>query len=380
MQRKRTSKDYKFLKLLGEGSFSSVYLATDAFVTSSLLKELDQSKDDSNQPKNNTSNNSSSESSSQQQQPSNPATNTSQKVRKYAIKVCQKAIINKEGKAAAILRERNIMSDLNEHPNKHFIRLYCTFQDSERYFFVMTYAENGELLTYMQENPLSLDSVRNYTLQLVSALEHLHKLGIIHRDLKPENILLNSKLEILITDFGSAKILRKDPNKKDGDSAASINRRNSFVGTAQYVSPEILESKPSSERSDLWALGVIIFQMITNIMPFNAPNEYLIYQKIRSLDYEFPKDFNTEARDLVGSLIKLEPMDRLGALDDVKENGYQSIRQHKFLINYTNDSLTNDPVDCAYNHTWAGDRDLANIDNIHAGLDESQLLRLLTVG
>ena len=108
-------------------------------------------------------------------------------------------------------------------------------------------------------------------------------MNIIHRDLKPENILLSSDMHILLTDFGSAKIIGED---EDGaDDAGGGGRRNSFVGTAQYVSPEILTNSGSSKASDLWALGCIIYQMVTGIPPFQAQNEYLIFQKVTWLGW-----------------------------------------------------------------------------------------------
>lgn len=362
MMKKKMANNYKFIKLLGEGSFSSVYLAVDADATSASIKGLDTSQNESGIEL---------ESDSNDGTLLNKRTN---KIRKYAIKVCQKSHIKRQGKQTAIMREKEIMNILNQHPNDHFIKLYCTFQDIERLYFVMTYAERGELLNHMQENPLSLQSVRKYTSQLISALEHLHKLGILHRDLKPENILLNDQMNILITDFGSAQLYIQ----KDGDLKNPPDRRNSFVGTAQYVSPEMLKNRQATNMSDIWALGVIIFQMITNIMPFNAPNEYLIYQKIQNLDYNYPDDFDPNARDLVSSLIILEPSERLGATDDLKTVGYQSIRRHAFLSKDFNYPEISNPS--PIHKSGFEDPDLAEVEKINPGLDEAQLLRLLTVG
>lgn len=356
--KKRTARDYKFIKLLGEGSFSSVYLAVEADVTRARLESLDSSQNESGIEV---------ESDSSDVKPSI----SRKRIQKYAIKVCQKSYIKRQGKQAAIMREKEIMNILNQHPNQHFIKLYCTFQDIDRLYFVMTYAENGELLAYMHENPLSLHSVRKYTVQLVTSLEHIHKLGIIHRDLKPENILLNERRDILITDFGSAQIFTEN----DAALRSPPDRRNSFVGTAQYVSPEMLTSRQATNKSDLWALGVIIFQMITNVMPFNGPNEYLIYQKIQNLDYEYPDDFDISARDLVSSLIKLEPNERLGASDDLQNHGYLTIRQHSFL-----NVVDECPIKVCIEELPLEDPDLSNVDEINPGLDEIQLLRLLTVG
>ena len=89
-------------------------------------------------------------------------------------------------------------------------------------------------------------------------------------------------MHILLTDFGSAKIISSedDGGGNGAVEAGGGGRRNSFVGTAQYVSPEILTNSGSSKASDLWALGCIIYQMVTGIPPFQAQNEYLIFQKV----------------------------------------------------------------------------------------------------
>lgn len=412
MSRKRTAQDYKFLRLIGEGSFSSVYLAVDAGAgaccdQTKLSTKLSNTPDQPVSVTNITSNATTSLSSILRVD-NDATTNNStipiahrscsnhKKIRKYAIKVCQKSHIKRQNKQTAIMREKDIMNILNQHPNKHFIKLHCTFQDVNRLFFVMTYAENGELLTYMQEHPLSLSSTRKYTLQIVDALEHLHRLGIVHRDLKPENILLNERLDILITDFGSAQRYSTAPNGSSSklectmqETSSEINmkkqdskqeRRNSFVGTAQYVSPEMLKNRHATNKSDLWALGVIIYQMMTNVMPFNAPNEYLIYQKILNLEYEVPEDFDETALDLVKSLIRLDPSQRLGASDDLTEEGYVSIKQHKFLATGIINSDINEGVEDNSATQNLKDSELVDLDKISPGLDESQLLRLLTVG
>lgn len=92
---------------------------------------------------------------------------------------------------------------------------------------------------------------------------------MLFRDLKPENILLDEKMHILITDFGSGKIVKNDDQAEDSEDETR-RRRNSFVGTAQYVSPELLTDKVAHYASDLWALGCIIYQMISGLPPFRA--------------------------------------------------------------------------------------------------------------
>ncbi|KAK7071615.1 3-phosphoinositide dependent protein kinase-1, partial [Halocaridina rubra] len=220
---KRSDIDFVFGKLIGEGSFSSVYLAQDIHTK-----------------------------------------------QEYAVKVCEKALILREKKVQQITREKDVMNILNsnQHPSApFFVKLSYAFQEETKLCFVMTYCKNGELLKLIQRvGNFDREVARFYTAEIVRALEHLHSLNIIHRDLKPENILLDECMHIKITDFGSSKILSNE--EKEGEDGK--RRKNSFVGTAQYVSPELLENKPVGPASDLWAVGCILYQMVSGLPPFRS--------------------------------------------------------------------------------------------------------------
>ena len=240
--RKKDESDFYFGRIIGEGSFSTVY----------LCQEVNSKKE-------------------------------------WAIKVCNKNHILRERKSKAIMREKEILLKLTSNWNPrapYFVKLYATFTNTENLFFVLSYAKKGDMLKFIKKMAAKeVDVTQFYAAEIVQALEHLHSLNIIHRDLKPENILLNSNMHILVTDFGSAKIM-KSSSDPSGDTLEPNNsddtqtRRNSFVGTAQYVSPEILTNSEPSAASDLWALGCIIYQMVTGIPPFHGNSEYLIFQKV----------------------------------------------------------------------------------------------------
>lgn len=241
------------------------------------------------------------------------------------VKVLEKKHIMRERKTQYVMREKEVLMKIN-HP--FFIRLYYTFQDADRLYFVLGYARRGELLDYLHKlSSFDEDCSRHYTAEIVKALEYLHGVGIVHRDLKPENILLNSEMHIQITDFGSAKIFKNDTENASGENNES-RRKNSFVGTAQYVSPEVLTSKTASKSSDLWALGCILFQFLSGECPFRGGHEYQIFQKITKLEYEFPEGFNPIARDLVEKLLVLEPDRRLGS-DEM--GGFENLKAHEFF-------------------------------------------------
>ncbi|CAH3105674.1 unnamed protein product [Pocillopora meandrina] len=280
--KKKKPEDFKFGKVLGEGSFSTVY----------VVREISTGKE-------------------------------------YAMKVLEKRHMIREKKVQYVSREKEVLSRLN-HP--FFVRLYFTFQDKEKLYFGLSFAKKGELLPYIIKlGSFDLTCTRFYSAEVVSALEHLHGLGIIHRDLKPENILMDADMHIKITDFGTAKIL--------SDGEVNEKGRNSFVGTAEYVSPELLTDKRAVKSSDLWALGCIIYQLLSGLPPFRAGNEYQIFKKIIALDYEFPSGFPEVPKGLVQSLLILDPKLRLGCDE---QGGFPSLKSHEFYEGIDWENLPNE--------------------------------------
>uniref|UniRef100_A0A146KQF9 3-phosphoinositide-dependent protein kinase 1 n=2 Tax=Lygus hesperus TaxID=30085 RepID=A0A146KQF9_LYGHE len=323
---RRTTNDFIFGKVIGEGSFSTVY----------LTKDIHSSKE-------------------------------------YAIKVCDKRHIIRERKTEYVKREKDVLNILSSNAVPFFVKLYCTFQDNERLYFVLSYAKNGELLPYINKvGAFDKECTRFYAGEILLALEHLHRLNIIHRDLKPENILLDDQMHILITDFGSAKIVNHVDAPASGENGAR-QRRNSFVGTAQYVSPELLTDKTAHFASDLWAFGAIIYQMVSGLPPFRARSEYKIFQKILALEYEFPDGFDSDAQDLVQKLLVLDASERLGAKD---VDGYPSIRSHKLFEGLDFDSLlsTKPPTISPYLPIPSSNYQVP--DHLEPGLNSQRLLEL----
>lgn len=261
---RRTVEDFQFGKDLGEGSYSTVVLATDKITR-----------------------------------------------KKYAVKILDKRHIIKEKKVKYVNIEKHALNRLSRCPG--IISLFFTFQDKHSLYFVLDYASNGELLTLIKRyGTLNEECTKHLSAQILSALKHMHDNGVIHRDIKPENILLDDKFRIRITDFGTAKLLEK---KKKGGSQEEEEypldvRAKSFVGTAEYVSPELLENKYCGKPGDVWAFGCILYQMIAGKPPFKATNEYLTFQKITKLQYAFSAGFPLILRDLIKQILVLQPSRR----------------------------------------------------------------------
>lgn len=246
----------------------------------------------------------------------------------------------------------------------------------------MTYAKNGDLLPHINKvGSFDFKCTQFYTAELILALEQMHSKNIVHRDLKPENILLDANMHTMIADFGSSRII--DENKDENDSR---KRTNSFVGTAHYVAPEILKGEKLTKAADLWALGCIIYQMISGLPPFRAGSEYLIFQKILERELIFPDGFHKTAKDLVQRLIQIDPNKRLGAKD--QNDLYESIRQHEFFDGIDWDNLqtqTPPPIHPYLPGLDGSDEDdeliLQNLvpDHLEPGFGNRQITRLLTL-
>ena len=243
----------------------------------------------------------------------------------YAIKVLDKRHIIKEKKVKYVNIEKDTLNRLTDHPG--VVRLYYTFQDERSLYFVLDLCTGGELLGVLKRmTTFDEECTRFYGAQILDTIEYMHSRGVIHRDLKPENVLLDDSKHIKITDFGTAKLLGSTKDQRgtastSPDTMVGDDRASSFVGTAEYVSPELLTDKNACKASDLWAFGCIIYQLLAGRPPFKAANEYQTFQKIVALEYEFPRGFPEVARDLVERLLVLDPQRRL-PIEHVKNHQF----------------------------------------------------------
>ncbi|KAG6542725.1 hypothetical protein Mapa_015884 [Marchantia paleacea] len=244
----------------------------------------------------------------------------------YALKIMEKRHIVREKKVQYVKMERLILDQL-DHPG--VTRLHFTFQDSLCLYMGMECCNGGELFDQIRKKGrLSVEEARFYAAEIVDTLEYIHSEGLIHRDIKPENILFTSEGHVKIADYGSAKMLRPFTNGLitcDPDEKSCT-----FVGTAEYVAPEVLNSKPISPRVDMWALGCVIYQMLEGKPPFKAASEYLTFQKVMARDFIMPQHMPAEARDLIENLLNLVPEKR----PDCK-----AVKEHPFFSGVKWDEL-----------------------------------------
>lgn len=182
----------------------------------------------------------------------------------------------------------------------------------------MEYLPGGDLYSLLQ-NLGSLDEspAKLYVLQIVKALKYLRENGIIHRDLKPDNILISNTGKLKLTDFGLSFLGMFNRQLPIDDQKIESN---SYVGTPDYVAPEIILARPHTFTCDLWSLGVIMYEMLCGIPPFHRETESETRQMIVSglwpqQEAAEEHELSDEAIDLISRLLKVNPEERIGAKD-----------------------------------------------------------------
>lgn len=245
----------------------------------------------------------------------------------YAIKIVSKAKLKRENKTRYAHVEKNLLTRLR---HLGIVRLYFAFQDQMNLYYATEFCPGGELLNYINcyAGHFSLQLAKFYTAEIVNILEYLHSNHIAHRDLKPENLLLTAQGHLKLIDFGTARDYKEEVEMSEDAPRA---RRSTFVGTAEYVSPEILNDEDSGPAVDLWALGCVVYQLIVGKPPFKAANEYLIFERIREGTVEFPSHMPPDAKDLINNLLKVDPAQRLGAGEPGSPYDYATLKQHPFF-------------------------------------------------
>uniref|UniRef100_A0A0K0EZJ7 non-specific serine/threonine protein kinase n=1 Tax=Strongyloides venezuelensis TaxID=75913 RepID=A0A0K0EZJ7_STRVS len=250
--------------------------------------------------------------------------------KRYAIKCVLKNQIIRERKTQHIMREKASMMLLSTEKNEHpfVIKLFGTFQDNDNLYFVMNLAENKDIKFLLKKvKKFSVNQAKFIITELVEALTHIHSLNVIHRDVKPENLLVSSTGHVILSDFGCSKILGVNDTANAIDPKAK--RRGSFVGTAQYVTPEILFGLETEYSVDFWAVGVCLYQFLVGKSPFDDVSEYLIFQNIQTLRLEFPDDFGDElAKSFIKAVLVLKVEERLGS---VEMGGGEGVKNHPYF-------------------------------------------------
>ncbi|KIJ15548.1 hypothetical protein PAXINDRAFT_169011 [Paxillus involutus ATCC 200175] len=261
-------------------------------------------------------------------------------LRFYAIKVLSKDKIVKTKQVEHTNNEKAILQTI-QHP--FIVNLWGAFQDDSNLYMVMDYVPGGELFSLLRRSNRFPDPVAKfYAAQVALALNHLHTLDIIYRDLKPENILLNYDGHIKIADFGFSK------------RCSSVTW--TLCGTPDYLAPEIVGQQRYNKSVDWYALGVLIFEMLSGLPPYHQPdhNTVILYEKImRGPAFIRWPPFQVNATEIIMKLMESDPSRRYGNL----RHGAGDVFAHPWFAEVDWVKLRNKEISAPYLPKINGDGD-----------------------
>lgn len=229
----------------------------------------------------------------------------------YALKTLRKRHIISRMEVTHTLAERTVLARIL---NPFIVPLKFSFQSPEKLYLVLSFINGGELFWHLQrEGRFSMNRLRFYVAELLTALESLHEMNVIYRDLKPENILLDYQGHIALCDFGLCKL-----------NMANDDKTNTFCGTPEYLAPELLLNQGYTRSVDWWTLGTLLYEMLTGLPPFYDEDIPTMYQNILKNPLKFPSFLDkTDAQDLLVKLLQKDSAQRL--------NDASQIRGHRFF-------------------------------------------------
>ncbi|WP_391208577.1 Stk1 family PASTA domain-containing Ser/Thr kinase [Psychrobacillus sp. L4] len=272
---KRISGRYKLLEMIGGGGMSNVYLAHDMILD-----------------------------------------------RDVAIKVLRYDFSNEEELRRRFQREALSATSLT-HPN--IVSIYDVGEDEDIQYIVMEYVKGETLKQYIQSDaPISPNKSVTIMKQLTSAIANAHNNHIIHRDVKPQNILLDEEGKVKVTDFGIAMAL----------SATSYTQTNSVLGTVHYLSPEQARGGMATNRSDIYALGIVLFELLTGQLPFSGESAVSIALKhlqtetpsIRAIIPSIPQSLE----NVVLKATAKDPKNRYRSAEEMEEDLATALSPERF--------------------------------------------------
>lgn len=227
----------------------------------------------------------------------------------YAMKVIKKEIITDEEDIDWVQTEKHVFEIASNHP--FLVGLHSCFQTPSRLFFVIEFINGGDLMYHMQRQcRLPEDHAKFYAAEICIAMNFLHERQIVYRDLKLDNVLMDLEGHIKLTDYGMCK-----------EGISETNLTSTFCGTPNYIAPEILRGESYSFSVDWWALGVLMFEMVSGRSPWegigssNNPDqntEDYLFQVILTKPIRYPRSISVKASNILQRFLNKDPTDRLG--------------------------------------------------------------------
>ncbi len=239
--------------------------------------------------------------------------------RDVAIKALPEAFALDADRLARFEREAKTLASIN-HPN------IAAIYGIENNALVMELVDGEDLSAIIARGPMALDDVRPIARQIADALEAAHEQGIIHRDLKPANIKVRADGTVKVLDFGLAKAM--DPAGASGANAsnsptltARATQMGMIIGTAAYMAPEQARGRAVDRRADIWAFGVVLYEMLTGRRAFEGDDISITLASVLKDDVSFaalPTELPTPIRRLLRRCLEKDPKRRLGAISDAR--------------------------------------------------------------
>lgn len=265
----------------------------------------------------------------------------------FALKCMKKCHIVQTHQVSHVFSERDILFSVR---SPFVCRLFQTFKDSKYVYLLMEACLGGEVWSLLRDRTFFDDSTACFiTACVIEALEYLHKRNIIYRDLKPENLMLDNYGFVKVVDFGFAK-------KLPTTSAKTWT----FCGTPEYVAPEVILNKGHDKAVDYWALGILMFELLTGTPPFTAHDPMKIYNLIlKGIDsIEFPRHITRTAQNLIKRLCREMPGERLGS----HHGGIMDIKKHKWFQGFDWHGLATRSISPPIVPKLSGPTDTSNFD------------------
>ena len=236
----------------------------------------------------------------------------------YAMKKMSKCKIIDKRSERSVKAERDLLSIMN-HP--FIINMHFSFQDAEYLYIAMDLLTGGDLRYQIFKQKIFFEEQTKFIIScIILSLEYIHTNNILHRDLKPENLVFDSKGYLKLTDFGIAKIYRKENNKDTS-------------GTPGYMAPEVMNGQNHTIAVDYFALGVIGYELMMRKRPYLGKNRKEIKEKIMSHQVQVkknmvPQGWSVESADFINRLLQRKPANRLGL------RGPTEVKEHPWFKGY----------------------------------------------
>ena len=283
----------------------------------------------------------------------------------YAIKIINKRNKTNIEEKPYFIREIEIMYKVH-HPN--VVRLYGHFEDDNFCYFIMEYITKGNIFNLIPKDRtkrLSTPLVASIMKDVISAVYFLHNMAtpIIHRDIKPENVLLDDGKVGKLTDFGWS-------NYSEGQNRTTV------CGTPIYLAPEIVNESGHNEKVDLWCIGVLLFELATGTVPFIGNDFEQLKENIRLMKIEWPRDINSDAKDLIKKILKYNPNDRIGLVEMLNHPFFTNHIKHptQYLIK-PNETVQYEPFIVSKDNPKSPPKIMSSNNKATCNEDEAQLLQ-----